>query len=188
LSGTKIDGKKIRSFAADGLTVNGYLGSDGIMPFVKSCEKDGSIIFVLVKTSNKSSGEYQDRDMCGDSAYVRMAEMVSLWGESTVGKYGYSSVGAVVGATYPSQLVELREKFSNMFFLVPGYGAQGAGAKDIAGAFDKNGLGALVNSSRAIMCAWQKTGKNGTDLAEAAYAEAIHMRDDIQANINKLVK
>ena len=112
-----------------------------------------------------------------------MGAMCEQWGEKTQNSYGYSRVGAVVGATYPQQLSEMRQKMPHTFFLVPGYGAQGATAKDIANAFNDDGLGAIVNSSRGIMCAWKKTGNNGEDYKEAARAEAIRMRDDIVAAI-----
>ena len=141
-------------------------------------------MFVLVKTSNPSSGQIQDlRYEDGRTLYQAVADLVEEWGEETRGESGYSAVGAVVGATYPQQGVELRERMPHAFFLVPGYGAQGATAKDIANAFNDDGLGAIVNSSRGIMCAWKKTGNNGEDYKEAARAEAIRMRDDIVAAI-----
>ncbi len=110
--------------------------------------------------------------------------MCEKWGENQIGEYGYSSVGAVVGATYPEQLSELRKRLPHTMFLVPGYGAQGGGAEGIAGAFDKNGLGAIVNSSRAIMCAYKKENCPETEFAQAARREAIRMRDDITSFIN----
>lgn len=164
---------------SDGLTVNAYLGSDGIRPFVDACKTDGKIIFVLVKTSNPSSGELQDLCVDGKPIYQIMAANVDRWGEETVGQKGYSAVGAVVGATYPKQLSELRQLMPKSYILVPGYGAQGGGGADVAGAFDKNGLGALVNSSRGIMCAWQKGDYKPEDYQKAARDEAIKMREDI---------
>ena len=112
--------------------------------------------------------------------------MCESWGEELTGKYNYSGVGAVVGATYPAQLEEMRAKLPHTFFLVPGYGAQGGGAEDVKNAFDKNGLGAIINSSRAIMCAWKKQGLEETDFAKAAYNEAVRMRDEIIACIGKI--
>lgn len=171
-------------FAADALTVNGYLGTDGIEPLLKVCAEMDKGIYVLVKTSNKSSGELQDRLIDGTPVYSVMGDMCEEWGKEQIGKYGYSSVGAVVGATYPEQLSELRKRLPHTMFLVPGYGAQGGGAEGVAGAFDENGLGAIVNSSRAIMCAYKKEGCPETEFAEAARREAIRMRDDITSFIN----
>ena len=170
---------ELEPFGADALTVNGYLGSDGINPLLDACKSRDKGIFVLVKTSNPSSGELQDQLMDGVPLYARMGDLCEKWGAETVGKYGYSAVGAVVGATYPAQLKELRERLPHTFFLVPGYGAQGGGAEGVAAAFDENGLGAIVNSSRAIMCAYQKEGCDEQDFAKAARREAIRMRDDI---------
>ena len=130
-----------------------------------------------------SSGELQNRDMEGKPLYARMAEMVAKWGEGLDTPCGYNQIGAVVGATYPEEQKIIRELLPKSYFLVPGYGAQGATAKDIANAFNDDGLGAIVNSSRGIMCAWKKTGNNGEDYKEAARAEAIRMRDDIVAAI-----
>lgn len=166
------------AFGADALTVNAYLGSDGVSPLLKTCAEYDKGIFVLVKTSNKSSGELQDRVLDdGKTVFAAMGEMCEKWGEETVGKYGYSSVGAVVGATYPEQLAELRKNLKSTFFLVPGYGAQGGSAADIKGAFDENGLGAIINSSRAIMCAYKTEGCDERGYAEAARREALRMRD-----------
>lgn len=166
-------------FGADALTVNGYLGTDGIEPLLKICRAQDKGIFVLVKTSNPSSGELQDRCIGDTPIYAAMGDMCENWGSDTVGEYGYSAVGAVVGATYPEQLTELRKRLPHTMFLVPGYGAQGGGAEGLRGAFDENGLGAIVNSSRAIMCAYKKEGCPETEFAKAARREALRMRDDI---------
>ena len=166
-------------FGGDALTVNGYLGSDGIRPLLEVCRQADTGIFVLVKTSNPSSGELQDRLIDGKPVYEHMGEMCEGWGEELPGKYGYSGVGAVVGATYPAQLTALRQKLPRTFFLVPGYGAQGGGAADVAGAFDANGLGAVINSSRGIMCAWKKENCAPEEYAAAARREALRMKDDI---------
>ena len=177
-----VDGVELEPFGADALTVNGYLGTDGIQPLLDVCEKYDKGIFVLAKTSNPSSGELQDRLIDGKPVYEIMGEMCENWGSRQIGAYGYSAVGAVVGATYPEQLAELRKKLPHTLFLVPGYGAQGGGAQGVAGAFDENGRGAIVNSSRAIMCAWKKEENcPETAFAEAARREAIRMRDDITA-------
>jgi orotidine-5'-phosphate decarboxylase len=166
-------------FGADALTVNGYLGTDGIEPLLNICAQSDKGIFVLVKTSNKSSGELQDRLIDGTPVYAIMGDMCEKWGSSQVGEYGYSSVGAVVGATYPEQLKELRERLPHTMFLVPGYGAQGGGAEGVAKAFDAKGLGAIVNSSRAIMCAYKQEGCNEKEFAKAARREALRMKEDL---------
>ncbi len=175
---------ELEPFGADALTVNGYLGSDGIQPLLDVCKARDKGIFVLVKTSNPSSGELQDQLIDGVPLYARMGDLCEQWGADTVGNYGYSAVGAVVGATYPAQLKELRERLPHTFFLVPGYGAQGGGAEGVAAAFDKNGLGGIVNSSRAVMCAYQKEGCDPKNFAKAARREVIRMRDDITAHIS----
>jgi len=184
LGTVKIGESEYEPFGADALTVNGYLGTDGISPLLKICRERDKGIFVLVKTSNPSSGELQDRLIDGTPIYAVMGDMCEKWGSEQIGKYGYSDVGAVVGATYPEQLSELRKRLPHTMFLVPGYGAQGGGAKGVAGAFDENGLGAIVNSSRAIMCAYKKEGCDERDFAKAARREAIRMRDDIKSYIN----
>lgn len=172
-----VDGISFTPFGGDALTVNGYLGSDGIEPLIKVCKKQDKGIFVLAKTSNPSSGELQDIRINDKTVYETMATLCDQWGESLPGQHGYNGVGVVVGATYPEQLIELRQKFPKLFFLVPGYGAQGGGGKTVAGAFDKNGMGAIVNASRSLMCAWQKAPN--LNLAEATRAEAVRMKKDI---------
>ncbi len=182
-----VEGETCVPFGADALTVNGYLGTDGIKPLLDiMVGNPDKGIFVLVKTSNPSSGELQDQKLDGKSVYETMGAMCEQWGADSIGKYGYSQVGAVVGATYPAQLTELRAKLPHTFFLVPGYGAQGGGAKDVAGAFDKNGLGGIVNSSRAVLTAWKKEGFSAGSYAQAARAEAIRMRDDITSAIPEI--
>ena len=178
-----VGGQELAPFGADALTVNGYLGSDGVRPLLSLCREGEKGIFVLVKTSNPSSGELQDRLIDGRPVYEIMGEMCEQWGEGLPAPYGYSPVGAVVGATYPGQLAALRKKLPHTFFLVPGYGAQGGGAKDVMGAFDERGLGAVVNSSRAVLTAWKKEGCPGEEYAQAARREAVRMRDDITACI-----
>ncbi|HIS05433.1 MAG TPA: orotidine-5'-phosphate decarboxylase [Candidatus Fimenecus stercoravium] len=185
LGTTAVRGEQIAAFDADALTVNGYLGTDGIKPLTEICAAQDKGIFVLVKTSNASSGELQDKCIGDKPVYRVMGDMCEAWGEPTRGAYGYSAVGAVVGATYPQQLAELRGALPHTFFLVPGYGAQGGGAKDVVPAFDKNGDGAIINSSRGIMCAYQKNDCDEQDYAKAARAEALRMRDDIAAAISE---
>lgn len=179
LGNTKVGAQVIPAFGGDALTVNGYLGSDGIRPVLSVCREQDAGLFVLVKTSNPSSGELQDRQIDGEPVYRVMGRLCEEWGAELPGQYGYSGVGAVVGATYPAQLRELRAALPHTWFLVPGYGAQGGGAKDVAGAFDRDGRGAIVNSSRAILTAWQKEGCAPEDFAGAALREALRMKEDI---------
>ncbi len=183
LGSCKIGESECEPFGADALTVNGYLGTDGIAPLLPVCKQRDRGIFVLCKTSNPSSGEFQDLLIDGVPLYARMGDKCEEWGADTIGAYGYSAVGAVVGATYPEQLVSLRERMPHTMFLVPGYGAQGGGAAGIAGGFDKNGLGAIVNSSRAILCAYKKEQCDERDFAGAARREAIRMREDLMTYI-----
>ena len=180
LGTTDVEGSRLEAFGADCLTVNGYLGTDCIKPLLDICKEYDKDIFVLAKTSNPSSGELQDKSIGGKTVYETMGDMCESWGTDTIGRHGYSAVGAVVGATYPEMLKELRAKLPNTFFLVPGYGAQGGGAEDAKYAFDRNGLGAIVNSSRGIMRAWTKQeGKTEQDFAKAAREEALRMREDL---------
>ncbi len=175
----------LTSSEADFITVNAYLGSDGIKPFMEACEKTGKGLFVLVKTSNPSGGEFQDLIVEGKKLYEAVAEKVKLWGEAYIGKNGYSSVGAVVGATYPAEAEKLREQMPSTFFLVPGYGAQGAGADDIAVNFDKNGLGAVVNASRGLLLAYKNEKYKHLNAPQAARAFSIDMKDDIMAALKR---
>lgn len=185
LSGVTVGNKKINAFNTDFITVNGYLGSDGINPFVKDCEEFDKGLFILVKTSNPTSGELQDKKFeSGNTLYEEMADLVAKWGASTVGKYGYSSVGAVVGATHMEQARIIRERIPNVFFLIPGYGAQGGTADDLAVCF-KDGIGGIVNSSRGILTAYKKDKYNGMNYADAARQASIDMKDDLNRAIKK---
>ena len=173
-------------FDADCVTLNGYMGSDAIKPFLKDCVERDKCAFVLAKTSNPSSLELQDL-VAGDRlVYNVVGELIQRLGKDTHGKCGYQALGAVVGATHPSVLKELRRRLDRVFFLVPGYGAQGGTAADVRFAFDELGRGAIVNASRSIMCAWQKTGKDGTDYQEAARAAAEQMRDELRQYVQVL--
>jgi orotidine-5'-phosphate decarboxylase len=176
-------------FDVDALTVNPYLGVDGIKPFIEDCRNRGKGIFVLVKTSNKSSGQFQDiLTQHGKSIYEIVAENVEEWGLSVIGKYGYSSVGAVVGATYPNQAKILRKILKRSYILVPGYGAQGGTARDVVHSFNCDGLGAVVNASRSVMCAYKSEQWKGIytedKFHEASRAEALRMKDDINKALN----
>jgi orotidine-5'-phosphate decarboxylase len=180
LSGVEINGKAFRGFEGDFLTVNPYLGFDGIKPFVEDCKKFDKGIFVLIKTSNKSGAELQDLVLSGgETVYQRVGALVSGWGADLVGKYGYSDVGAVVGATQSAEAAKLRRTHKGLFFLVPGYGAQGATAREIAVCFGNDGLGAIVNSSRGIICAFNKPEFEAMKPEDAARESALIMREDI---------
>ena len=184
LGETAVNDKTYRPFPSDYVTVNGYLGTDGIAPFVEQCEKNDKGIFVLVKTSNPSSGELQDLVLeNGKTVYEYMGGLVEKWGESTIGKYGYSAVGAVVGATHPVQSARLRQILPHTFFLIPGYGAQGGNAEMLKNCFGKNGLGGVVNNSRGILCAYKK---NGGTYYEAARNACIAMQKDLSEAIGKM--
>ncbi|MBE5753626.1 MAG: orotidine-5'-phosphate decarboxylase [Clostridiales bacterium] len=186
LGETQVNDKAYKPFPADYVTVNGYLGTDGIAPFVEQCEKNDKGIFVLVKTSNPSSGELQNLVLeNGKTVYEYMGGLVEKWGESTIGKYGYSAVGAVVGATHPTEAARLREVLPHTFFLIPGYGAQGGNAQMLKSCFGANGLGGVVNNSRGILCAYKKLG--GT-YYEAARSACLAMQKDLSTVIGKMGK
>lgn len=176
-----IEGKEFRGFDADFATVNPYMGTDAVKPFVDVCKEDNKGIFVLVKTSNPSSGEFQDRAIDGRPLYEWVGEKVNEWGADCMGD-SYSYVGAVVGATYPEQGKILRKIMPKAYILVPGYGAQGGKGADLVHFFNDDGLGAIVNSSRGIIGAYkqEKYAKYGESAyADAARAAVIDMRDDI---------
>ena len=180
LGATQVGDDSCPVFDADCVTLNGYMGSDSIKPFLEAARAEDKCVFVLVKTSNPGSGELQDI-LAGDrQVYEVMGDLNERIAAGTEGKYGYTMAGAVTGATYPSDIRALRKRLEKTFFLVPGYGAQGGTAEDVKFAFDKYGHGAIVNSSRGIMCAWQKTGGDGHDFAQAARNAALKMRDDIK--------
>ena len=172
-------------FTADALTVNPFLGSDGIQPFVDCARQHGRGVFVLVKTSNPSAGELQDLQIDGRPLYEHLGALVETWGASSRGRSGYSSVGAVVGATWPAQAARLRALMPHTLFLVPGYGAQGATAADVACCFDAQGHGALINASRSIIFAWRAepyASRYGeTRYGTAAREAAQRMGDDIRS-------
>lgn len=168
---------KTTLFDVDAITVNSYPGSDGVKPFVEQA-KNGKGAFLLVKTSNPSSGELQDKKLAdGITVYEAMAKLVDTWGSEVVGERGYSSIGAVVGATYPEEATKLRQLMPKTPFLVPGYGAQGGGAMDTMPCFNDDGYGAIVNSSRGIIFAYQK---RGGEFEEAAKEAALDMKVDLE--------
>jgi orotidine-5'-phosphate decarboxylase len=174
-------------FRCDAVTLNLFLGYDSVEPFLKSCGRDGKGVFILVKTSNPSSGQLQNLKVGDEYLYQYLAGKVAEWGRDLLGEYGYSSVGAVVGATYPGEIKELRRIMPHTPLLVPGYGAQGASGRDVAAAFDDKGLGAVVNSSRALAAAYLKAEKpecvTMEELVKYTRDEALRMRDDITGAI-----
>ncbi len=184
LGETSLGDKTVRVAGCDFLTVNAYLGTDGVAPFLDDCKKFDTGLFILVKTSNPSSGELQDLKLAdGRTVYECMGDMVEGWGAEFVGKYGYSAIGAVVGATHPAEAKILRDRLAHTFFLVPGYGAQGGNAEMLKNCFDKNGLGGIVNNSRGILCAYKK---NGGTYYEAARAACIAMQKDLVSVLGEI--
>lgn len=183
LGKVKVGSNSIAAFDEDFVTVNPYLGSDGVNPFIKVCKEENRGIFVLVKTSNPSSGEFQDRLIDGRPLYEYVGEQVAKWGEECMGN-GYSYVGAVVGATYPEQGKILRKIMPKTLILVPGYGAQGGQGKDLVHYFNEDGLGAIVNSSRGIICAYkqeQYASFGSENYADASRQAALDMIADINS-------
>ncbi|MDO5136455.1 MAG: orotidine-5'-phosphate decarboxylase [Eubacteriales bacterium] len=187
LGKVQVGTKTLSAFDEDFATVNPYLGSDGVKPFLEVCREEGKGIFVLVKTSNPSSGEFQDQLVEKRPLYELVGEKVDQWGRELMGKEGYSCVGAVVGATYPQMGKVLRKVMPKTFILVPGYGAQGGKGKDLVHFFDQDGLGAIVNSSRGIIAAYKQ--EKYAAFGEAGYADASRqavkdMKEDIVTALN----
>lgn len=182
LGPVQVGSQSLYGFNEDFVTLNPYMGSDSVKPFINMAKKVQKGAFILVKTSNPSSGEFQDRLIDGRPLFEYVAEKVSEWGSDYVGECGYSYVGAVVGATYPEQARITRKLMPKAYILVPGYGAQGATAKDLLPNFDENGLGAIVNSSRGIIAAYkqEKYAKFGPEhFADASREAVIDMQKDI---------
>ena len=183
LGKVQVGSKTYAGFDEDFATVNPYLGSDGVKPFIDVCKQENKGLFILVKTSNPSSGEFQDQKIDGKPLYELVGEKVAQWGEEHMGESGYSYVGAVVGATYPEQGEILRKVMPKSFILVPGYGAQGGKGKDLVHFFNEDGLGAIVNSSRGIIAAYKQEAyaKFGAEnFGDASRAAVEAMIADIQ--------
>ena len=192
LGKTKIGDKEESIFDVDFVTVNPYMGTDCIKPFIEDCKKYNKGMFILVKTSNPSSGELQDKKLeNGDKIYIEVAKLVEKWGSELIGENGYSSISAVVGATYPKELEEIRKVAKHSYFLIPGYGAQGGKAEDIALGFDKNKLGGIVNASRSLMCAYKleewKNKFKEEEYAKATRNEALKMKEDLNLALDKII-
>ena len=184
LGRVQIGSKSYAAFDEDFATVNPYLGTDGIQPFVDVCREEKKGIFILVKTSNPSSGEFQDRLIDGRALYEYVGEKVEEWGADCIGASGYSEIGAVVGATYPEQGKVLRKLMPKSFILVPGYGAQGGQGKDLVHFFNEDGLGAIVNSSRGIIAAYKQDKYKAQGITPENYADASRMAvEDMIADI-----
>lgn len=182
LGRVQVGSKSYAAFNEDFATVNPYLGSDGIKPFIDVCREEKKGLFILVKTSNPSSGEFQDRIIDGRPLYEWVGQQVAKWGEDWMGET-YSYIGAVVGATYPEMGKTLRRIMPKSFILVPGYGAQGGKGADLVHFFNEDGLGAIVNSSRGIIAAYkqEKYAKFGAEhFAEASRAAVLDMKEDIK--------
>ena len=187
LGKVQVGSKTYAGFDEDFATVNPYLGSDGVKPFIDVCKQEKKGLFILVKTSNPSSGEFQDQKIDGKPLYELVGEKVAQWGEEHMGESGYSYVGAVVGATYPEQGEILRKVMPKSFILVPGYGAQGGKGKDLVHFFNEDGLGAIVNSSRGIIAAYKQEAyaKFGAEnFGDASRAAVEAMIADIQGALD----
>jgi len=169
------------AWQCDALTVNPYLGDDTLVPFFKTAQARDAGIFVLVKTSNPGSGFIQDLEFNGTTIYQRMAAVVQEAARQQVGKSGYGNIGAVVGATYPQQLANLRAAMPNAWLLIPGFGAQGGTASDVACGFDPHGLGAIVNSSRGIIFAYERDEYQGLNWQEAIARATQDMASELSA-------
>jgi len=183
----QIEGELYDIYKQDAITLNPYLGFDSIEPYIKYCREYDKGLFILVKTSNPNSGEIQDLETNEGKLYEKVGRLVSKWGEELIGESGYSQIGAVVGATHPDQAENLRKLMPNTYFLVPGYGAQGAKAGDLKGYFNKDGLGAIINSSRGIIGAHLKEDNKSrfldSDFALCAREAALYMKEDLHKNL-----
>ena len=177
-----VEGQKFEIYKEDFITLNPFLGIDSVEPYFEACKTRNKGMFLLVKTSNPNSGQLQDLRVNDQYLYEYVGGLVSKWGEDMIGESGFSKVGAVVGATYKEQGIRLIEQMPHNFFLVPGYGAQGATAEDLAGTFNKDGIGSIVNSSRGIIAAYKKDAYKEfgeKDFAKASRQAVIDMRDDL---------
>jgi len=177
-----IEGESFEIYKEDFITLNPFLGIDSVEPYFEACKSLNKGLFLLVKTSNPNSGQIQDLKVNDQYLYEYIGGLVSQWGESMIGESGFSKIGAVVGATYKEQGIRLRKQMPHTFFLVPGYGAQGATAEDLAGTFNKEGIGSIVNSSRGIIAAYKKEAY--LEFGEKSFAKAsrqavIDMKNDL---------
>jgi orotidine-5'-phosphate decarboxylase len=185
IGGVSFEGEYFDPWQTDAVTLNPYMGVDAVKPFIDACLSFDKGVFVLVKTSNPSSSELQDMRLAtsGETVFEHVAGLVSLWGEGAIGAFGYSKVAAVVGATFAEQGAALRRRMPHTFFLVPGYGAQGATGKDIKEFFDDEGRGCVVNSSRGIIAAWRADSRYGDRVGEASRDAVARMARDLRDNL-----
>ena len=177
-----VEGQKFEVYKEDFITLNPFLGIDSVEPYFDACRTRDKGLFLLVKTSNPNSGQIQDLRVNDQYLYEYIGGLVSEWGKDMIGESGFSKIGAVVGATHKEQGIRLREQMPHTFFLVPGYGAQGATAEDLAGTFNKEGLGSIVNSSRGIIAAYKKDlykDYGEKEFAKASRQAVIDMRNDL---------
>ncbi len=178
-------GRLVEVLHTDAVTINPYLGSDGVEPFLDEVRLRGKGVFVLVRTSNPSGAEIQNLESNGEPVYIHVARLVERWGADSIGEHGFSSVGAVVGATCPEEAARVRKVLPNSIFLVPGYGAQGAGVEDIRPCFRSDGLGAVVNSSRGVIFAYRRSPYD-KEFGDRRWQEAVEaavkdMREDLSS-------
>jgi orotidine-5'-phosphate decarboxylase len=178
-------GEKLAAFDADAMTVTPYLGRDSLVPFVDACAQEGKGLFVVLKTSNAGSGDFQDQPLAatGRPLYERIAATICELGEGLLGECGYSSIGAVIGATFPEHARRLRAMLPRSYILIPGYGAQGAGAKEAAACFNGDGLGAIVNSARGITYRYSSPEVSRRSFVDSVRENTLRMIDDITAAI-----
>ncbi len=194
LGRSKIGKKEEAIFDVDFVTLNPYMGIDSIKPFIEDCKKYNKGVFILAKTSNPSSKDMQDLKLeTGEKVFEKVAKLIETWGKDQIGEYGYSSISAVVGATHREELKDIRKLAPHTFFLIPGYGAQGGKAEDIALGFDKNGIGGIVNASRSLINAYSsemwKQKFTEDEFEKATRSEALRMKEElnqaIRDHINK---
>jgi orotidine-5'-phosphate decarboxylase len=188
IAGVGVGTREYEPWAEDAVTLNPYMGGDSVEPFLRVCAARDKGVFVLVKTSNPGSADIQDRVLMdfGLTVYEHVANLVSKWGASLIGNCGYSKVGAVVGATFAEQGAALRKRMPHTFFLVPGYGAQGASGEDLRGFFDKDGRGCIVNSSRGVIAAWKNDDRfNDRNVGDAAREAVERMRLDLKKALGR---
>ncbi len=179
----EVEDQKFEVYKEDFITLNPFLGIDSVEPYFEACKERDKGLFLLVKTSNPNSGQIQDLRVENQFMYEYIGQLVSEWGKDMIGQYGFSKIGAVVGATHKEQGIALRKQMPHTFFLVPGYGAQGATAEDLAGCFNQDGLGSIVNSSRGIIAAYKNVKYSGEfspkEFAKASRQAVIDMKNDL---------
>lgn len=193
LGRSKIGKKEEAIFDVDFVTLNPYMGIDSIKPFIEDCKKYNKGVFILAKTSNPSSKDIQDLKLeTGEKVFEKVAKLIETWGKDQIGEYGYSSISAVVGATHREELKDIRKLAPHTFFLIPGYGAQGGKAEDIALGFDKNGIGGIVNASRSLINAYNsemwKQKFTEEEFEKATRSEALRMKEELNQAIRNHIK